>query len=192
MQLPQKAEMDHVPVKYQDKDGAWRVRLVSHRKALTDEQKEVYLTELAEHGRTGHAATKANTTSFTISRERKSDADFEEAVQTALSIYKDRVIEHHQDLVFNGTTRTSYDRVGNVVSEEKIYPIRLIELELKKVDEGYREKRDIDVKVSGGVLIAPAELGTIEEWEAKFNGTTIEGECTEVSDKQDPSSDPTP
>ena len=49
------------------------------------------------------------------------------------------------------------------------YPIRLIELELKKHDEGYRDKREVKMEHSGGVLIAPSETPSIEDWESKFN-----------------------
>lgn len=73
-----------------------------------------------------------------------------------------------------------------MVSEEKVYPIRLIELELKKHDEGYRDKREVDVKVSGGVLVAPPDVNSIDDWEARFSGgRMIEGEAQEVDDSDD-------
>jgi len=72
---------------------------------------------------------------------------------------------------------------GNIVSTEKIYPIRLIELELKAHDERYRDKKELDVKVSGGVLVAPADVSSIDDWEARFGeGKVIEGEAQEGSD----------
>jgi hypothetical protein len=114
------------------------------------------------------------------------DPDFAEACLMAEHNYRDRLIEHHQNLVFEGTTKVTYDRQGNVVSEEKVYPIRLIELELKKHDEGYRDKREVDVKVSGGVLVAPSDVASIDDWEARFSGgQLIEGEAQEVHEPAD-------
>lgn len=168
-------------VEYQDADGAWRVKIVSQREKLDDRAKGVFLAEYGEHGRIGHAAAAAGVTAQTVRRHMEHDPEFAEACVAAEHSYRDRLLEHHQNLVFEGTTKVTYDRQGNVVSEEKIYPIRLIELELKAHDERYREKRDIDVKVSGGVLIAPAEVASIDDWESRFSGTTIEGEAQEVS-----------
>lgn len=106
------------------------------------------------------------------------DPDFNEAVAHAMVAYKDRLIAHHQNLVFNGVEKRRYDSKGNLIEESVEYPIRLIELELKKHDEGYRDKRDVNMNVSGGVVVAPAEM-SIDDWEKK-HGKTIDGEFTEV------------
>lgn len=82
--------------------------------------------------------------------------------------YKDKLIGHHQNLVFNGTVKESYDRNGGLVSKETIYPIRLIELELKKHDRAYREKQEIAINHTGGVLVAPAETVSVDDWEKRF------------------------
>jgi hypothetical protein len=120
----------------------------------------------------------------------ENDPDFAEACLAAEHDYRDRLIEHHQNLVFEGQTKITYDRQGNVVSEEKIYPIRLIELELKKHDEGYRDKREVDMKVSGGVLIAPADVKSIDDWESRFGGgQVIDGEVVGEAQEETPSDD---
>jgi len=169
------------PVQYQDAEGNWRVKIVSQREKLDDRAKGIFLEHYSEHARMGQAAQAAGVTPQTVRRHMEIDPDFAEACMMAEHNYRDRLIEHHQNLVFEGTTKITYDRQGNVVGEEKIYPIRLIELELKKHDEGYRDKREVDVKVSGGVLVAPADVASIDDWEARFSqGNVIEGEATEV------------
>ena len=177
--LPRKTHM-FSPVEYQDADGKWRVKIVSQREKLDDRAKGVFLAEYGDHGRIGHAAQAAGVTAQTVRRHMEVDPEFAEACLAAEISYRDKLLEHHQNLVFEGTEKVTYDRQGNVVSTEKIYPIRLIELELKAHDERYRDKREVDMKVSGGVLIAPAEVASIDDWEAKFAGRTIEGEATEV------------
>jgi hypothetical protein len=174
-------QVDQIPVKYQDTDGAWRVKIVAYRNYFTDEQKEIFLNELADHGRIAFAAGKANTTSSKVSKERQTDPDFDDAVRMALETYRDRVIAHHQELLFKGTVKANYDRNGNLVSEETIFPIRLIELELKKVDEGYRDKREVDVKVNGGVMVAPPDVANIDDWESRFSGQTIDATAKDIT-----------
>jgi hypothetical protein len=167
---------------YEDDEGKIRVRIRSSRETFDAEAKQLFLEAYAEHGRMTHAAHAAGVTRCTVNRHLKKDPDFAEACVEAEGTYKDRLIEHHQNLVFEGTTKYGYDRQGNIVSEEKIYPIRLIELELKKHDEGYREKREVDLNVTGGVMVAPAAVQSIDDWESRFAGKTIEGEAQEIPD----------
>ena len=116
----------------------------------------------------GEAAAAAGVSTQTVRAHIDKDEDFAEAILECETEYREKLVGHHQDLVFNGTTKKSYDRNGNLVSEEQVYPIRLIELELKKHDPGYREKQEVAVTHSGGVLVAPAETTSIEDWEKRF------------------------
>lgn len=180
-------------VNQQDENGHWRAVIVSQRTKFDEEAKHKFLQEYRKHAMLGRAAKAAGVTSNTVHRHMKDDTDFAEACLVAQEEYKDKLQEHHQDLVFNGVEKKTYDRMGNLVSEEVQYPIRLIELELKKTDPAYRDKREVDVTVSGGVLVAPADVGSIEDWESKFGaspesdqptppGQIIEGEATPIEE----------
>ena len=149
--------------------GEWRTVISMSRTKFDEEAKEVFLEEYVEHGRIGEAAMMAGTTGATVREHMKKDSDFGEAVIVAEQGYKDRLIAHHQNLLFNGTMKKTYDRQGNLVSSERVYPIRLIELELKKHDKGYRDKQEVAVNHTGGVLVAPAEVKDIDDWEARFS-----------------------
>ena len=160
-----------VPIKedVQDpKTGEWRTVIRMSRRKFHDDAKEVFLKEYAKWGRIGEAASAAGVSTQTVRKAMEDDADFGEAFLMQEQEYRDKLIGHHQDLLFNGTLKTSYDRNGQIISEERIYPIRLIEMELKKHDKGYRDKQEIEVTHSGGVLVAPAETTTIDDWEARF------------------------
>lgn len=165
---------------YQDGAGDWRTRIISQRMKLDEKAKGRFLKEYKDHARMGDAAAAASVTGGTIRRHMKDDQDFAEACLEAEETYVSRLIEHQQKLVFDGSVKKTYDRQGNLISEETVYPIRLIELELKKHDPGYRDKREVSMNVSGGVLVAPAEMKTIDDWEKQFGGKAIEGEATEV------------
>jgi hypothetical protein len=158
-----------VPEHYQDEDGEWRIRVRMSRKMFRDREKAIFLEEYAKHGRLGDAAAAAGVSSGLVRKELKEDEDFAEAMMIAEDDYRDKLLSHHQDLIFNGTERISYDRNGNISGRETIYPIRLIELELKKWDEGYREKQEVKHNVTGGVLFAPAETKSIDDWESRFS-----------------------
>lgn len=157
-----------------EKTGDWRtVVRFSRRKFDNDWAKQTFLETYQRWGRIGEAAAAAGVSTQTVRKACLEDEDFAEAVTMAEETYREKLIAHHQDLVFNGTEKISYDRNGNIVSKEQIYPIRLIELELKKHDAGYRDKQEIDVTHKGGVLVAPAEMGSIDDWEKRFSQAKV-------------------
>lgn len=172
----------------------WREFYGAERVKFDDNAKLVFLEELAHHSRILSACKAAGVSYATYHRHLKLDQVFAKAVHDCQLAYRDRLIEHHQDLVFNGTERVSYDRAGQIVSTEKIYPIQLIAMELRKHDEGYRDKKEVDVNVKGGVVVAPAAMNSIEEWEAKYgvkdddnsNSPIIEGEVVDSNDEAPP------
>lgn len=153
----------------QDEDGNWRQKIRMQVKRFNDERKATFLEEYRKWGRMGEAAAAAGVTTQTVRYHMTQDEDFAQAMLVAEEEYKDKLIAHHQDLVFNGQEKVHYDRNGNIMSRETIYPVRLIELELKKHDAGYRDKQELAVHHTGGVLVAPAEMPTIDDWEKRFS-----------------------
>jgi len=159
------------PVRVQEFDeeiGQWRTKIKMSRAKFDETAKGIFLSEYSKWGRMGEAANAAGVTPQTVRHHISEDEDFAEAVMAAEEDYQDKLIAHHQNLVFNGTEKESYDRNGNLVSRETIYPIRLIELELKKHDSGYRDKQEVEINHTGGVLIAPSEMNSVDDWEARF------------------------
>lgn len=170
--------------------GELSYKLVSERTKFGDEEKLTVYKELAAHGRIGTAARAAGVTIGTVKRYVKKDPIFAEMIMEATEAYKDKLIDHHQKLVFDGTTKDHYDRNGKLVSTETIYPIPLIQMELRKHDDGYRDKREVALNVRGGVLVAPSETKSIDDWEAKFGAKgaeMVEGSVVE-SETEDESS----
>jgi len=158
-----------VIVDYQDEDGNWRQRIRMERIKFNDKAKGVFLEEYRKWGRMGESAAAAGVSTQCVRAHIESDEEFGNALVMAEEEYREKLIGHHQDLVFNGTQRESFDRNGQLVSTETIYPIRLIELELKKHDSGYRDKQEVQVNHTGGVLVAPAEMASIDDWEKRFS-----------------------
>lgn len=151
-----------------DVTGEWRTEIRMSRIKFDDKAKERFLLEYAKWGRMGEAAAAAGVSPQTVRHHMEEDEEFAEAFYMQEQEYTDKLIGHHQNLLFNGTTKKSYDRNGNLVSEETIYPVRLIELELKKHDKGYRDKQEVEINHTGGVMIAPAEMADVDDWEKRF------------------------
>lgn len=183
--LPAPPKRAFVMEEWVDSEGVKRYKLMPAMTKVDDDLKARIVAEVAEHGRLGTACRLNKVGIQTIKRHIEKDPAFGASMAEAYEAYKDRLIEHHQNLVFNGTTKTTYGRDGNVVSEEQVYPIRLIELELKKHDEGYRDKKEVNMNVRGGVVVAPAEV-SMEDWESRFGSKEIsdivDGEFTDIGD----------
>lgn len=136
----------------------WRVKLQQSRLKFDDEQKALYLTELAQHGLKGRAAQAAGVCPNTVNMHADNDEDFSEARTLAIEEYRDKVVDHVGTLVLEGIEVRKYDKEGNLIEERRDFPIPLITLEARRVEPGYRDKQTIDLNTTGagGVLLAPA------------------------------------
>lgn len=141
----------------------WREKLKKSRIKFDDPMKVIYLAELAKHGMKGTAAEAAGVCPRLVRDHLKNDPDFAEKRDRALEKFRDKVISHHHKLLFEGEIHKTYNKDGDLIGEKHVYPIRLIELELKRQEPSYRDKQTIDLHATGGVLVAPAEQ-TPEDW----------------------------
>jgi hypothetical protein len=163
-----------VPVlvdKFDETTGEWRKVVKMSRKKMTDSAKQAFLDEYLKWGRMGESAAAAGVSPQTIRKALEDDEEFGEAMMLCEEAYRDKLVGHHQNLVFNGTQKENYDRNGNLVSTETIYPIPLIQMELRRHFTEYRDKQEVAVTHSGGVLVAPAETKTIDDWEKRYTKT---------------------
>jgi len=123
----------------------------------------------------------------TVVNHLEIDPDFEKQRDEALEVYRDKVVMHHNKLLFEGEITQKFDNKGALIETKHTFPIRLIELELKRVEPAYRDKQTIDFGAGGGgELVAPPEL-TPAQWieQQEKNNTekkppvTIEGDYKE-------------
>lgn len=147
--------------------SSWRKKLQTSRLKFDDDQKNTYLTELAKHSLKGRAAQAAGVSSSTIDNHRKNDPEFQEAEIQALAEYRDSIVEHLTTLAVEGIEVRRYNKDGDLIEERRDYPIRLIELEAKRVEPEYRDRSSVDLNTQGGgVLVAPAGQ-SVEDWVAE-------------------------
>ena len=145
-------------------EATWLDSLVKGRIKFDKQAKQIFLDSYKKTGLKGRAAEKAEVTMKTVDRHKENDPDFAEAYKQAEAYYHDDFVNHSWNLARHGIVRRRFDRAGNIVEESVEYPIRLIELELKKIDMGYRDRQSIDLtQTSVGALLAPATM-TPEDW----------------------------
>ncbi len=143
----------------------WRKKLQTSRIKFDDEAKEIFLAAFAEHGRKFDAAMAAGVGTLTVSNHCKNDPDFAQAYDEAKAEYRDKFVSKViGQLAYEGVLIER--KIGkNVIETKRDYPIRLIELELKRVDPTYRDKQEVNISGGGGVLVVPAAM-TPAEWVA--------------------------
>lgn len=137
----------------------WTRQVSTSRLKFDDEMKVLYLAAIAEHGRKSDAAKIVGISQGCARQHLEIDPDFSKGMEDALACYRDRLVAHHQNLIFNGEVTKRYDgKTGKKTEESVKYPIPLILAELKKVDPEYRDKQTIDLNhQNGGVLVVPPE-----------------------------------
>lgn len=151
--------------------SSWRVKLRTQSLKFDDEQKETYLVALSEHGQRMAAAAAAGVSLQCVRDHLKNDPDFAAAFDQALQAYRDKVVNVAQKLALEGIKRPIIGGLhkDEVVAHEMVYATNILAMELKRVEPGYRDKQVEQASdETPGVLVAPAEVDSIEAWAAQY------------------------
>jgi hypothetical protein len=138
--------------------ATWRREMMESRIKFDDVQKTIYLKALNKKPLKQFAADAAKVHTGTVHEHYKNDPEFADQVDKALARHRDRVIDLHHGLVFEGESFRTFDRVTKeVTSEKKTHPLPLVQMELKHVEPGYNEKstQDLNISAGEGVIVAP-------------------------------------
>lgn len=166
----------------------WRNKLQLSRLKFDDSKKDIYIAALADRGKKGMAAEAAGVCLHLVRDHMKNDPDFGEAVENAINTYDDKISEEVRRRGHDGYLEPVYQKgmqalvsvvdpeTGEILYDENTgkprmklayirkYSDRMLELEAKRVNPGYRDKQTIDLNSAGtGVLVAPADM-TPEAW----------------------------
>ena len=181
------------------------------------ETRELVLNELRATGRKNQSARAAGLCPQTVRTYLDLSEAFAAEYQVALDDYKDSIrAEVHRrgvegwlepvyqkgvrvlEPVLDEEGRVCRDAEGHIMytpASIRKFSDRLLELEAKRVDPEYRDRRQVDHTVKGGVMVAPEEQ-TPEDWvaeQARLNDErrppegvggppVIDGEATEITD----------
>ena len=145
----------------------WRVKLLASRIKFDDRAKEIFLRDFANHGRKKESASAAGVSLLTVTNHCKNDPDFAQAFDEAQADYRDKFVKRAIDeIAYHGISIKKVNHVtGEVYEERRDHPVRLLELELRRVDPTFRDKQEISLTGGGGILVVPAAM-TPAEWVA--------------------------
>lgn len=123
------------------------------------------------------AALVAGVTPQSVQECARTDPDFAAAQKLAWEIWRSDTEERIVTEALNGTFDRKWDKEGTLISERKVQHPRLLELILKRINKEYVETQKSEVAVSGGAVIVPAPVDSVDSWEAtvaKFTGKSID------------------
>jgi hypothetical protein len=116
------------------------------------------------------AAEAAGVSITTVRNYLKTNPMFEEMVTDAKMIYRDKIVETIYERAITGIEEPIIGGVARdqVVAYKRVYSDRLLELEAKRIEHGYRDKGGVEINTGGGVLVVQA--GNMDEgsWEEKY------------------------
>jgi hypothetical protein len=122
------------------------------------------------------AAQAAGVTVGTVRIYLKTNPMFADMVDEAKMIYRDKIVETVYERAVTGIEEPIVGGLGRdqVVAYKRTYSDRLLELEAKRVEHGYRDKGGVEINTGGGVLVVQA--GNMDEgsWEEKYGGLQVE------------------
>lgn len=116
------------------------------------------------------AAKSAGVTLGTVRTHIKTNPMFAEMVDEAKLLYRDRIVETVVERAVNGIEEPIIGGMARdqIVAYKRVYSDRLLELEAKRVEHGYRDKGGVEINTGGGVLVVNA--GNLDEasWNEKY------------------------
>lgn len=137
----------------------------------------IYLKVLAETGRKAHACQAAGIGLQTLYHTRKTDKVFAELEEEAAAHYADKWINRVQTLGFEGRLRPIVGRIGKdedgVITHERVYDTSLIQMEARRVVDGYNPKMDVNVNQKVGVVVVRRPATSVEDWQKEFGGQRL-------------------
>lgn len=129
-----------------------------------------FLENLALTGTWYKSAEYCGLSYSTILRLKKEYPEFAVACEEALVSYRDLLVEAAHDRAINGWDEPVFSqRLGTEIGRIRKFDSRLHELLLKRHDAGFRDKVEIETRVSVGVLVAPVAAVSESDWEKRFD-----------------------
>jgi hypothetical protein len=157
------------------------------KKRLLDEVTPESLTVFFEHiqktAQINMAAHAAGICISTINRLRRTDSEFDAMVKEHIWLFCDKMEGRAYELAFYGWDEDVFTKSGEKCGVKWQHDSRLAELLLKRHVREFNPNVQVDVAVSGGVLIAPVMTASVEEWQrlhGKVEGDVVEGTATTV------------
>jgi hypothetical protein len=157
-----------LPTEFRNRRAAMRVE------HITVAHIEKFLDNLRKCGLWYESAEACGLAYSTILRLRKQDDEFKEWCDEAMQSYRESLErECHRRAVEGWDEPVFSQRLGTQIGVIRKHDPRLLELMLKRHIPEYREKFEGEIKVTGGVLVAPISPTSAADFEKMFGGEKI-------------------
>lgn len=133
----------------------WKVKKDKNYK-FDDIAKGRFLATLARCDRIAEACRAANIGSSRAYEVRKDDPEFAAAWDDARRTYADTVHRAAQIRAVEGVLQPVFNKDGDLVGYKVEYSDGLLTMELKRTNSEFREKQQLDLNHSGGIVSFPA------------------------------------
>lgn len=139
---------------------------------------EVFCAEFAKHSRMTVAAKAVGIHVGTAHSMLKSNPLFAAMLDEAKAIYKDRILEAVYQRAVEGIDEPIIGGVNrdSIVAYKKVYSDRLLELEAKRVEPGYRDRAGVEINTGKGVLVVQGSGMSEADWNEKYGTKEINPE----------------
>ncbi len=153
---------------------------------FTQERKAIFLEEYTKTGLKIKSLLACGASTRIFHTELERDPEFREKCELAYVVWKESLEEELLRRAIKGTQKDVFFK-GDKIGEETVFSDRLMELAIKRHNPSYRDKQQIDVNHSGGVMVITGSL-SIDDWAQKAKAVNesnaaklIEGSAIEVS-----------
>jgi hypothetical protein len=111
-----------------------------------------------------------------IRHHMKNNPMFQAMVEEAKIVYRDKIVQTVYQRAVEGIDEPIIGGMARdqIVAYKKVYSDRLLELEAKRVEHGYRDKGGVEINTGGGVLVVQAGNMDQQSWEEKYGAMTQE------------------
>lgn len=135
---------------------------------FTPERKEMFLKQVSLCGQIVASCRAIGVAPATVKNHRAADNVFDQRVKDAVDLYRDWIDAEIRRRGFEGVEKPVFYQ-GQVVGWIKEFSDQLALAHAKAHDPRYRERSQLDVKHSGGVMVVPAAPASTEDWSKRFS-----------------------
>lgn len=137
---------------------------------VTTESIAKFLEAYRECGIIVKAALAANLSYSSIANLRKSDPDFESEMEQAKQMWiAEKLDGPLREIGIDGIKEPIFSpKTGQLLGHKRVIHAQVTLAYARKFDPAYRDKQELDVNHTGGVLVVTAPARDVADWQSRF------------------------
>lgn len=137
---------------------------------VTEESIAKFLDAYRECGIIVKAALAANLSYSSIANLRKTDPEFEAEMEQAKQLWiAEKLDAPLREIGIDGIMKPIFSpKTGALLGHERVIHAQVTLAYARKFDPAYRDKQEVDVNHTGGVLVVTAPAQDVADWKSRF------------------------